>query len=87
MSRLCVLICRQDDPGQPDRLTPLHRIDLPEVVADQLAPETALEELEDRTLATGQQVMRRLLEQQWQAVDEQCAADLQRLSPPGRGPA
>jgi hypothetical protein len=85
MSRLCVLICRQDDEEHPERWTPLQRIDLPAVAADQLTPETALEELEGRTLAAGQQVMRHLLEQQWQAVDEQCVADLQRLFPPGSG--
>jgi hypothetical protein len=86
MSRFSILICRQDD-ADPDRLTPVHRVDLPVVTVDQLTPETALEELEDRTLAAGQQVMRHLLAEQWQAVDAQCVADLQRLSPPRRGPA
>lgn len=84
MSRFSIWICRQDD-DQPERLTPVRRIDLPALSADQLTPETALEELEDRTLAAGQEVMRQLLQQQWQDLDAQCVADLQRLFPPGRG--
>lgn len=86
MSRFSIWICRQDD-DQPQRLTPVRRIDLPSVRADQLTPETALEELEDRTLAAGQEVMRHLLQQQWQELDAQCVADYQRLFPPGSDPA
>ena len=85
MSRLCVLICRVEDEQQPDQLTQLQRIDLPALDPAQLQPATALDQLEATSLATGQQVMRHLLGQQWQQVDQQLAAELQRLSPPGDG--
>jgi len=84
MSHLRVLICRVDDEQHPDQMTELQRIDLPAPDLQQLTPETALDELETQSLATGQEVMRRLLGQQWQEVDRQLAADTQRLSPPGK---
>ena len=85
MSHLCVLICRVDDAGQPDRLTELHRLDLPAVEAGALQPETALDQLEGTALACGQEVMRQLVGHQWQAVDQQLTAAQQRLFPPGDG--
>ena len=87
MSRFCVLICRLDDEEQPDQLTELQRIELPAVEAQQFLPETALDQLEAGALATGREVMRGLVEQQWQALDEQSAADYPRLFPPGHGQA
>ena len=86
MSRFSIWICRQDE-DQPERLTPVRRIDVPTVSVDPRTPETTLEELEAQTLATGQVVMRQLLQAQWQALDAQCVADYQRLFPPGRDPA
>jgi hypothetical protein len=83
MSHLRVLICRVDDERHPDQMTELQRIDLPALAPQQLAPETAMDELETQSLATGQEVVRRLLGQQWQEVDRQLAAETQRLSPPG----
>jgi hypothetical protein len=86
MSRFSIWICREDE-DQPERLTPVRRIEVPAVSAEQLTPETALEELEAQTLTTGQEVMRHLLLAQWQALDDQCVAEYQRLFPPGRDPA
>jgi|SoiMetStandDraft_5_1073268.scaffolds.fasta_scaffold1017519_1 hypothetical protein len=86
MSRFSIWICRHDE-DQPERLTPVRQIEVPAVSAEQLTPETALEELEAQTLAAGQEVMRQLLLEQWQALDDQCVADYQRLFPPGRDPA
>jgi hypothetical protein len=83
MSHLRVLICRVDDERHPDQMSELQRIDLPALDPQQLAPETAVDELETQSLATGQAVVRRLLGQQWQEVDRQLAAETQRLSPPG----
>ena len=83
MSHLRVLICRVDDEHHPEQMTELERIDLPAVAPQQLTPETAVDALETQSLATGQEVMRRLLGQQWQEVDRQLAAATQRLSPPG----
>jgi hypothetical protein len=83
MSHLRVLICRVEDERHPEQMIELQRIDLPAVDPQQLTPETALDELETQSLATGQEVTRRLLGQQWQEVDRQLAAETQRLSPPG----
>ena len=85
MSHLRVLICRVDDEQRPDQMTELQRIDLPALDPLQLPPETALDALEEQSLATGQEVIRRLLGQQWQELDHQLAAETQRLSPPGSG--
>ena len=85
MSRLCLLLCRVDE-GQPDVLTQLQRFDLPVADAEQLTPGTAVDELETQTLAVGQQVMRGLLEQRWQEVDEQLVAAHRRRFPPSDAP-
>ena len=83
MARLCVLICRIDDEKAPDVLTELQRVDLPALDAQQLTPATALDQLETRAVTSGQEVMRHLLRQQWQVVEEQLTAEALRLSPPG----
>jgi hypothetical protein len=82
MARLCVLICRIDDEQAPDRLTELQRIELPALHAQSLAPSAALDQLETQAVSSGQEVMRHLLCQQWQLVDEQLTAEARRLSPP-----
>ena len=84
MSHLRVLICRVDDE-HPEQMTELQRLDLPAVDPQQLTPETAIDTLEAQSLATGQELIRRLLGQQWQELDQQLAAETKRLSPPGRG--
>jgi hypothetical protein len=83
MSHLRVLICRVEDERHPEQMTELQRIDLPAPDLPQLTPETALDELETQSLATGQELTRRLLGQQWAELDRQLAAETQRLSPPG----
>lgn len=90
MARLCVLLCQVDDEEKPDELTQLSRIDLPPVDPQELAPPTALDQLEGRAVRSGQEVIRRLLRHQWEALDQELAAAAQRLSPPadpatGRG--
>ena len=82
MARLCVMICRIDAENNPDALTQLSRLDLPAPDLQQLQPGTAVDQLESGALTTGQEVMRQLLCQQWQLVDQQLAAEAQRLSPP-----
>jgi len=83
MSHLRILICRVDDETHPEQMTELERIDLPAPDPGQLTPETALDVLESQSLTAGQALTRRLLGQQWQEVDRQLAAEIQRLSPPG----
>ena len=82
MSRLCVMICRVDDEDRPDELTLLSRQDLPAFARPEGGPATTVDELESRAITTGQELIRELIVQQWQSFDQQCAAELQRLSPP-----
>ena len=70
MSHLRILIVRVTDEKQPEQTTELHRIDLPAADPGQLAPETALNQLEATALDTGQTVMRHLLVDQWQELDQ-----------------
>jgi hypothetical protein len=83
MARLCVLLCQVEDEEKPDELTQLSRIDLPPVDPQELAPPTALDQLEGRAVRSGQEVIRRLLRHQWEALDQELTAAAQRLSPPG----
>ena len=82
MARLCLLLCRIEDEQKPEALTQLSRIDLPAVDPQHLSPATALDQLETQAVTTGQEVMRRLLRHQWEALDPELAAAAKRLSPP-----
>ena len=82
MSHLRILIVRVADEKQPEQTTELQRIDLPAPDPSQLAPETALDHLETTTLDTGQTVMRHLLVDQWQALDQLLVGSHQQLFPP-----
>jgi hypothetical protein len=81
MKQLCLVLCEVDDT-QPEQLRLLHRLDLPALDPQQLTPEHALDQLEAGAIATGQEITRQLLLHHWQQLDQQCAADAQRLSPP-----
>lgn len=83
MSHLRILIVRVADEKQPEQTTELHRIDLPTTDPGQLASETALDQLEATTLDSGQTVMRHLLVDQWQELDQLLVANHQQLFPPG----
>lgn len=82
MARLCVLLCRVDDENQPEALTLLSRQDLPVPDGQEAAPATTLDRLESRAISTGQELIRQLIVAQWEAFDQQQAAEVQRLSPP-----
>jgi len=82
MSHLCVLICRVDDDNGPDKMTELHRIDMPAVDPDTLEPEAFLDELEAQTLTIGQEVIRHLLVNQWKEIDRLLVEHYQQLFPP-----
>jgi hypothetical protein len=82
MSRLCVMICRVDDENNPDALTLLSRQDLPVPDRSELAPATAVDQMEGRAVTAGQALIRQLLYHQWESFDQQLAAEVQRLSPP-----
>ncbi len=68
MSHIRVLICRVDDPAS-DQMTELAAFDLAATNVDSLQPETALDELEATTQETGNAILRRTLQAQWDLID------------------
>jgi len=85
VSHLRVLICRVEDEARPEEMTELHRFDLSAIDPEKMKPETALDQLEARTLSCGQLIMRRLLEHQWEGVDELLVEKYQEAFPPWGG--
>ncbi len=68
MSHIRVLICRVDDPAS-DQMTELAAFDLPATDVTALQPETALDNLETVTQETGNAILRRTLQAQWELID------------------
>jgi hypothetical protein len=68
MSHIRVLICRVDDPTS-EQMTDLAAFDLPPTDVSSLQPETALDDLETTTQETGNAVLRRTLQAQWDLID------------------
>ena len=68
MSHIRVLIYRVDDPAS-DQMTELAAFDLPATDVSGLQPETALDELETTTHETGNAILRRTLQAQWDLID------------------
>jgi hypothetical protein len=67
MSHIRVLICRVDDPDS-DQMTELAAFDFPAADGSTLQPETALDELETSTQETGNAILRRVLQAQWDSI-------------------
>ena len=85
MCDIRVLICRVDDPAS-DQMTELAAFDLPPTDVSALQPETALDELETTTHQTGNAILRRTLQAQWDLIDTQLTErHRQRFSPSARG--
>ncbi len=81
MRRIRVLICSVDEE-MPDEMTELAAFDLPTTDASALRPETALDDLETTTQETGNAILRRVLQAQWETIDAQLTEDhRQRFSP------
>jgi hypothetical protein len=81
MSPIRVLICRIDDPTS-DHMTELAAFDLPTPDPAALQPATALDDLETTTHETGNAILRRILQAQWETLDTALAAQYrQRFSP------
>lgn len=81
MRRIRVLICEVDDQA-PDSMTELAAFDLPSLDVATLAPETALDDLEQSTYDTGNAILRRTLQARWDLVDAALAEQYrQRFSP------
>jgi hypothetical protein len=68
MSHIRVLVCRVDDPTS-DQMTELATFDFPAADVSTLQPETALDELETTTQETGNAIVRRVLQAQWDVID------------------
>ena len=68
MSHIRVLICRVDDPTT-DQMIELAAFDFPAADVTTLQPETALDELETTTQATGNAILKRVLQAQWNTID------------------
>ena len=85
MRRIQVVIQEVDDATtEPPKQ--LATFSLPEADLASLRPETALDDLEASTHQTGNAILRRTLQAQWDVVDAALAEQYRtRLSPPVRG--
>jgi len=68
LSHIRVLICRVDDPTT-EQMTELAAFDLPTPDLTTLEPTTALDDLETVTHETGNAILRRALQAQWDLFD------------------
>ncbi len=81
MRRIRVLICSIDE-ATPDEMTELAAFDLPTTDVTTFRPETALDDLETTTHETGNAILRRVLQAQWETIDAQLTEDhRQRFAP------
>jgi len=70
MSHLRVLLCRVED-AEPDKMTELAALDVPNAPVDALCPQTALDTLEQQTFEIGNSLLRTLMQVQWEQIDTQ----------------
>ena len=68
MRHIRVLVCEVDD-ATPDTMRELAAFDLPATDISTLQPETALDALETTTQETGNAILRRTLQAQWDLID------------------
>ncbi|HSH77564.1 MAG TPA: hypothetical protein VLA19_03420 [Herpetosiphonaceae bacterium] len=81
MSDSRVLICRVDDPASA-QMTELAAFDLPAADVSTLQPETALDELETTTQETGNAILHRALQAQWNIIDAELTEQHRQHFPP-----
>ena len=83
MSHIRVIVCRVDNPAA-EQMTELAAFDLPAPDVFTLQPETALDELETTTQETGNAILRRTLQAQWDLIDAELTDQhRQHFSPSG----
>jgi hypothetical protein len=75
MSHSRVLICRVDDPAS-DQMTQLATFDFPETDL------TTLDDLETTTHTTGNAILQRVLQAQWDVIDDQLTVQHRQSFPP-----
>ncbi len=85
MSHIRVLICRVDDPAS-EQMTELAAFDLPATDVSALRPAPALDELETTTHETGNAILRRTLQAQWDLIDAELAAQHRQAFSPSDDP-
>ena len=85
MSHIRMLICRVDDPAS-DQMTELAAFDLPATDVSTLHPETALDDLETTTQDTGNAILRRTLQAQWDLIDAELTEKHRRSFSPSDDP-
>ena len=82
MSRVRVVLWQVEDDEAGERETEVGRFELPGMDLAAVAPGTALDVIEERTHQTGQAILRRVMQAQWEAADAAAVAAHRRLSPP-----
>ena len=85
MCHFRVLICPVDDPDA-DQMTALAAFDLPTATITALQPETAVDDLETTTHDTGNAILRRVLQAQWDTLDAQVTEQYRQRFSPRRRP-
>ena len=85
MSHIRVLVCRVDDPDS-DQMTELAAFDLPASDVTALQPDTALDDLETTTQETGNAILRRVLQAQWDIIDAELTEQHRQACSPSAGP-
>ncbi len=85
MRHIRVLICRVDDPAS-EQMTELAAFDLPPTDVSALQPETALDDLETTTHETGNAILRRTLQAQWDLIDAELTEQHRQAFSPSGGP-
>ena len=85
MRHIRVLVCEVDD-ATPDTMRELAAFDLPPTDVTALQPETALDELETTTQETGNAILRRTLQAQWDLIDAELTDKHRQAFSPSSGP-
>ena len=83
MSRLRVVLWQVEDDEAGEHETEVGRFELPGTDLARVEAGTALDVIEARTHQTGQAILRRVMQAQWEAADAAAVAAHRRLSPPG----
>ena len=85
MRHIRVLVCEVDH-ATPDTMRELAAFDLPPTNVSALQPETALDELETTTQETGNAILRRTLQAQWDLIDTELTEQHRQSFSPSGGP-
>jgi len=82
MGRLRVVLWQVEDEEAGERATEVGRFEVPGTDLATVAAGTALDVIEAQTHQTGQAILRRVMQAQWEAAEAAAVAAHRRLSPP-----